>query len=309
MTKYRRVKLEERGGIVGKECTKCNAWKVLESGFYKTKRGLGGRQAICKSCEAEKAREYYEKKCEWSPKTYEKRDENSPKYKKAKVKIEERDGVTRKRCSKCDDWKVLSEYSKQKRGLGGRRSCCKVCEAKIKREYYEKNADRIIDYSRKYRVAHIEYIAEYKRDWQRNNTDKLSVKAQRRRARKVALPGDFTIDQKLEVLSHFKGGCALTCENSDVHLDHVIPIAVGHGGTTLGNMIPLRSDLNISKNDSNIFEWFNANRERFNLEQSRFDALIEYLADINDITTEEYRDYVYWCHENPHEFNEMEESE
>jgi hypothetical protein len=48
-----------------------------------------------------------------------------------------------------------------------------------------------------------------------------------------------------------------------------------------------------------FIEWVEANRQRFNLEQERFDRLIEWLGKANEMTVEEYRDYVYECHANP----------
>jgi len=102
-----------------------------------------------------------------------------------------------------------------------------------------------------------------------------------------------------EVLSKFDSRCALTGDES-IHMDHVIPLSLGREGRSRkGNLIPLSSFLNMNKGIKNIFEWFEDNRERFGLEQRKFDELIEYLADINDMTTEEYEEYVRWCHDNP----------
>lgn len=123
----------------------------------------------------------------------------------------------------------------------------------------------------------------------------MYVNTANRRARLLNLPNTFTLKEKRATLRHF-GGCALTSGPYDLHWDHVIPIAVGHAGTTKGNMLPLRSYLNTSKNDRNIFDWFYANQSRFYLSQSRFDFTIAYLADLNGMTSAEYRDYVYECH-------------
>lgn len=133
--------------------------------------------------------------------------------------------------------------------------------------------------------------------WRRENSDVVRGAYHRRRARLKKLPNEFTPEEQREVLSNFSYKCAITGEGWS--WDHAIPIATGHGGTVVGNMIPLRSDLNISKNDRNIFEWFSDNKDRLNLSQTKFDALIEYLAKTNDMTTKEYREYAYECHANP----------
>ena len=116
-----------------------------------------------------------------------------------------------------------------------------------------------------------------------------------RRMRKANLPFDFGEADKRKMLGIFDGGCALT-GSTDFHLDHVIPVASGHGGTIVGNMVPLRGDLNISKHKKNVFVWFNSVREREHLEQERFNAMITYLAEQNGMTVFEYTAYVYECH-------------
>jgi hypothetical protein len=140
-------------------------------------------------------------------------------------------------------------------------------------------------------------VKKFKQDWQKNNKEKTAGATHRRRARLMSLPHDLTDEDIDDILGVFKG-CVLTGD-SNIHLDHVIPLAVGHGGTIYGNIVPLRADLNFSKNDSNIFEWFGANRQRFELSQERFDKLIEWLASANAMTIEEYRAYVYECHAYP----------
>ena len=125
----------------------------------------------------------------------------------------------------------------------------------------------------------------------------------RRRARTQNLPDNLTHRQRDIMLKKFRYTCALTGSKT-YHLDHVIPIAVGHVGTTFGNIIPLRPDLNVSKHANNVFEWFDRVQERFDLCSDKFAQAIVYLAEVNDMTTEEYREYVYWCHDNPREFDE-----
>ncbi|WP_427050446.1 hypothetical protein [Paenibacillus sp. TC-CSREp1] len=94
------------------------------------------------------------------------------------------------------------------------------------------------------------------------------------------------------------GTCDLTDE-LECDDDHFIPVATGHCGTYLGNMRPLASWLNANKSAANPYEWFEANRQRFDLDQSRFDALVWRLAAQNGLTPEEFRKFTYWCFENP----------
>jgi hypothetical protein len=253
------------------------------------------------------------------------------KNQKGTVYYEDNGVIIAKSCAKCSEIKTLDSYTKHKSGLGGRESSCKSCKAgyytenkadyieryetnkehllelmharyesdkethkERSRKYYAENKEVISERFREYREANKERFLEYARNWRRNNPEKDMLIAERRRARKKALPDDFTEEQLMETLNFF-GGCALTGEMDSLHWDHVIPLATNMGGTTFGNMIPLRGDLNTSKNDANIFEWFERNKERFNLSQSNFDRLVEWLANVNGVSVEAYRDYVHGC--------------
>jgi hypothetical protein len=215
--------------------------------------------------------------------------------------------IVAKVCSECHEVKSLEDYAKGKHGIGGRGQKCKTCRSennKVNRErdmetnrkWREENRERLQEYYRKWRESNQNYSTEYNRNWRDANPDKHALTHQRRRARKASLPDTLTNDQTKAILDRFNGRCALTGD-SNVHLDHVIPLATGYGGTIYGNIIPLRADLNISKNDHNIFNWFSENKERFNLSQQRFDEIIEYLAQTNEMIPEEYRVFVYQCHE------------
>ncbi|WP_134208921.1 hypothetical protein [Bacillus thuringiensis] len=232
-------------------------------------------------------------------------------------------------CTKCGEWKDIDKcFSKKKGGLGGKRAVCTACEAEVSRRYHIENKEKIVEYHRKRYKENQDRISENNRRWEGNNKERrleylrgyrkknrhklneqmrkfrsknperYKLALHRRLARKKSLVDDFTPEKMRDVLNHFNSSCSLT-GNQNSHWDHVIPLATGHGGTTYGNMVPLRRDLNESKGSKNIFEWFEANRQRFELSQSKFDSLIKYLADANEMTVEDYQGYVYWCHENP----------
>jgi hypothetical protein len=223
--------------------------------------------------------------------------------------------IIAKRCSKCEEIKLLDSFALSKKGLGGRRHECCVCKAayrKITREqdaetsrkWREENKEHKLNSDREWRDKNREKRAEADRKWYQSNPDKVVLKEQRRRARKAMLPDDFTVKQMFETMSIFGNGCALTNQEDEIQWDHVIPLATGHGGTTFGNMIPLCAGLNKSKSDANIFEWFESNKKRKKLSRKRFDRLIKWLAEVNGMTVEEYRAYVYECHANPNEIDD-----
>lgn len=260
------------GHMVAKVCTKCSEWKSL-SEFFKNREGLGGVKADCRTCNMKKRRKSYEENKEQEAETrrryYENNKEWLAEYRR----------------------KYDTENKERKKELG--------------RRYYADNKERIKERVRRYREENKESRREYRRNWVRDNYSKVLLNNQIRRARKASLPNTLTTKEYAKTLTHFGNACALTGRTGDVEIEHAIPISSGHGGTIFENCYPLTKALNISKSNSNIFEWFEANRQRFNLEQSRFDRLIEWLGKANGMTVEEYRDYVYWCHANPRSLDEL----
>lgn len=266
------------GEIVAKCCVKCGEAKTLDS-YSRKKDGLGGKRTLCNTCEKERAKNY--------------REENVDKEleRKRKYREENRDIILEKQRKWCKEHpEQKAEYDRKYREENREK------RAEANRKWYKGNRVYKIGYNRKWIEENPEIHAAMLRKWRKDNPIKAKILANRRRARKASLPDNFTVDQVESVLEHFKGGCVLT-GSADIHWDHAIPLATGMGGTTVGNMIPLRSDLNISKNDSNLFEWFDANKIRFDLDDSQFNKLVEYLADINRMSVEQYRQYYYSCFE------------
>jgi hypothetical protein len=203
--------------------------------------------------------------------------------------------IKAKVCTVCAGVKTVEEYSKHKSGLGGSKSNCKACDHEKRCEYYEINRKKTAEDARNWQENNRERYTETARKWRKKNLDKRALNHQRRRARKAALPDDFTTEQMTETLAYFNGGCALTGATENIHWDHVVPLSTGFGGTTYGNMIPLRGDLNVSKSDGNIFDWFDRNEERFGLDRSKFDALIDWLAEVNGFPSRKYYRMYYVC--------------
>lgn len=132
--------------------------------------------------------------------------------------------------------------------------------AAYKREYRRKNRGKYLVvnrvYHRGYYRANKERAAESARRWRENNSDKLIIYQQRRRARKRQLPDTFTTAQWVACLEYFNYCCAV-CGNQlrDLfgnvpHADHWIPISYegdANPGTVAENMICLCSSCNHSK--------------------------------------------------------------
>ena len=215
-----------------------------------------------------------------------------------------------KECRDCASVKWINEFYNMKHGFGGKSTYCKECARKRRREYH--HSDKSKKYREKEKKRLQIYFAKHpekrresvKRSYHKNKKT-FHLRTIRRRARMQGLSDNLTVGNTKKIVQDFGNRCALT-GTTEIHMDHVIPSSIGHGGTIFGNLVPLQDVLNVSKSDRNIFEWFADNRDRFGLPQQRFDELIKYLADINGLTPQEYEDFVYWCHDNPRTVEEIE---
>ena len=271
----------EDGEITAKECKGCGEVKIMGD-FSKCKKSLGRRQSKCKSCER-KYRE--ENRVRAAEKGHKYREENRDRILRGehKYREENRDQILERQRKYNEENRVsISEYYRKYHEENRDRILDK------QRKYREENHDQILEKQRKYREENSDYILKRDRKYREENSHVMTAGAHRRLARKNLLPDTLTKEQLEEITDRFHGGCALTECTDGTHLDHVIPIATGQGGTTLQNMIPLRADLNSSKFTRCIFDWFYDVKDRFKLSQTKFDELIEYLAHINGMTADEY---------------------
>lgn len=91
------------------------------------------------------------------------------------------------------------------------------------------------------------------------------------------------------VLKRFDFRCSLT-DSTEYHIEHWIPVSKG-GETSIRNCYPLDAELNLKKSNRNPIEFFEQADIIGRYEKSRFDDLVFWLAVINDMTVEEFRDY------------------
>lgn len=257
--------------IQSKSCHKCRNTKEL-SEFYEIKEG--GYYCYCKSCCREQRNVAIRQRAILEGREFRTRS-------KPAAIIVLKEGVQAKSCQDCGLVKPLDDFYTHSTGTGGRLPYCRVCKYRRGLKEYEANKQG--------------YIRRSKRS------------GHRRRANMKHLPCEWSEIEESSVLRSFHHKCALT--NSDetlgIDMDHVIPLSIGHGGTYVGNVIPLGQSINRSKNAGNIFDWFEANRQRFELDQSRFDSLVAKLAEQNGLTSEEFREYTDWCFANPRDLTQI----
>jgi len=229
--------------------------------------------------------------------------------------VENKGEVIAKKCRTCKEWKWIFEYNDSNRGVGGKRAGCRKCRSEYMKAWRKLNADHCRNYiqensakrrqsTMRWRERNKDWIREYDKIYRTHNQGKKKASDARRNARKEKLPDTYSYDDHMKTMKFFGGACALSGTKDDLHLDHVIPLATGQVGSIFGNIVPLAAKLNTSKRDFNIFEWFEANRQRFELSQKKFDRLIGFLADANEMSVDEYRNYVKQCFDNQRYYNE-----
>lgn len=195
-----------------------------------------------------------------------------------------------KRCSTCKEEKELAEFPKDKRSPLGIKSECKLCHKERNKRLYYANKKRYLAVSNEYK---------------RNNPDVRKVRKHKQRALVNNLSHDWTKKDMDAVKAYFGGKCPLT-GSEDIHYDHFIPLGIGHGGSYIGNMIPLDGRLNESKQAKNPFEWI---KTRDDVSIDAFNSVVDYLAELNGMTSEEYRSFVYWCFDNQRSVDEIKRDE
>jgi hypothetical protein len=174
----------------------------------------------------------------------------------------------------------------------GLRSYCKLCQ----KEWHISNRDRELNRMKNWKSNNTDAIKEYQKQWQKINLYKRREFRHRKEAILSKLPSTLTADQIEDIFAHFDNKCALTGSHDDIQLDHFIAVNTGHVGTIHGNMIPLTKPINISKHANNPFEWI---KTQPNISEERFNDVVSYLAHLCGMSDKEYKDFVYWCFDNP----------
>lgn len=150
--------------IKEKECKRCLKTKDI-SEFGKRKDTSSGYRAVCKECMSIDQKVYVSKNKEWI-------SEKGKKYRKDNkytlFNNEPDPNVKNKKCSKCNEIKLASEFPYKKQSKDGYNSSCKKCVSKRGVKYRENNKEQIKERRRKYRSDNLEYYREY--DRYRNKT-------------------------------------------------------------------------------------------------------------------------------------------
>ena len=197
-----------------------------------------------------------------------------------------------KKCKVCGRWLVANtaNFHRNKGGKYGLGSQCKDCRkqyrkqwyennkdktteynkqycqnnkekiAKLKKRYYEANKDKRAEYHKQYREANKAKIAEHKKQYNQSPQGQVLAfnRRQRRRTKEEQQGTGITKDQWLEMMKFFDWECAYSGEGltKDTRsIDHIVPLN-SDGDNMIWNMVPMLRNLNISKHDKDMLEWY-----------------------------------------------------
>ena len=206
-------------------CRKCGELKALAA-FGKHARGRHGLQSWCRQCKGIQRRGYYAASPERGRAYQAKWARANPEKSKAN----------------CVRWVRANPERARVRA----------------KRYYEADRASRQARNRASRARYLDHRRATARKWKRDHPSGVSAINARRRARKVAAPGDgLTSTQWQQFLRDSLGICAYCNERRRLTLDHIEPINEG-GAHDIKNIAAACGSCNASKRDTQLLLWLAA---------------------------------------------------
>ena len=174
-------------------------------------------------------------------------------------------------CSVCKEEKSLDSFHKNKNRATGVGTTCKPCAIARTKKWGQDNPERVlensrkqyhkdIDKSRKNRAARVRkwYAANPEQGraaaakWKRDNRALATGYENARRSRKLEA-GTYRISN-FEIKVLLASACANCGTHDRISIDHIVPLSRG-GRHSIGNLQPLCTSCNSSKNKKTMMEW------------------------------------------------------
>lgn len=180
--------------------------------------------------------------------------------------------ITKEQCIKCKIEKSVSEFYVNKGNKSGYDGSCKKCRLEYRKWYRENKQDKDknrayqCNWARKFRkenpqknyaivkrwvCENKEKVNKMRRNWCKNNPDKIANIKANRYAREKGAKGSYTL-REWEGLKELCDNCCAACGKM-VRLtkDHIVPL-VKNGTNYINNIQPLCRNCNCSKGDKII---------------------------------------------------------
>jgi 5-methylcytosine-specific restriction endonuclease McrA len=181
--------------------------------------------------------------------------------------------ISHKRCYKCGEVKLRSEFYKNKSTKDGLQYECKSCDSEKTKSYISRNYEFVASLRKRWREAHPERESarrwdkenqtrkvELNRLWRANNPEKYQAQKRTRRAREQGSDGTITAQEWRDLKKKYNYTC-LCCNRREpeikLTLDHVKPLVLG-GINTIDNAQPLCASCNSKKHD----KWIDYRKNR-----------------------------------------------
>jgi hypothetical protein len=157
-----------------------------------------------------------------------------------------------KKCSKCKEEKLFSEFARRKTSKDGRDSHCKYCV----NHYHKSNKQHISEYNKQYKEANKEQIAEYSKEYGKHyyelNKDQISEQHRqykkfnrfkfnalnaKRKARKLQATPNWLTSEELDQIEEFykEAQTLKSVTGKQYHVDHIVPL---QGKSVCGLHVP-----------------------------------------------------------------------
>lgn len=168
-------------------------------------------------------------------------------------------------CSKCGRVLPVEQFSKRTASKDGLNCKCKECDNKDVNQYNQEHKKERQQYQQQYmqqyQQEHKEEKQQYMQQYRQTPQGQVVTfnYCAKRRKRKETQGDGITKEQWLEMMQFFEWKCAysgiLVNTKNNRSIDHIIPIVKG-GEHEVWNCVPMDKNLNRSKKDKDMMEWY-----------------------------------------------------
>lgn len=172
-----------------------------------------------------------------------------------------------KRCTKCGQTKLLTEFSKNSEHSDGLASNCRKCVYENEKKWKKKNPEKVSARQKRWRDANREsqivrckewrdnnqaYTKEYDKEYRQTHKQERAILQRNRKARERQSGVKITAQEWVNLKDKYGNKC-LCCGRNDTVLamDHVVPLSKG-GIHSIDNIQPLCKSCNSHKSDKII---------------------------------------------------------